>query len=41
MNRPCLKVRNPQDGGADIAGEWAAALAAGSIVFKDKGKNWS
>ncbi|XP_025083907.1 LOW QUALITY PROTEIN: uncharacterized protein LOC112557954 [Pomacea canaliculata] len=41
MNRPCLKVRNPQDGGADIAGEWAAALAAGSIVFKDKDSSYA
>ena len=36
MQRPCYKL-SPSKHGSDVAGEWAAALAAASIVFKDKG----
>ena len=36
MPRPCHKA-SPGNGSSDVAGEWAAALAAASIVFKDKG----
>jgi len=36
MPRPCTKV-SPSSPGSDIAGGTAAALAAGSIAFKDKG----
>lgn len=36
MTRPCMKVTTGE-GGEDIAGEWAAAMAVGYLVFKDKG----
>lgn len=36
MNRPCYKV-GPGRPAADLYGEWAASLAAGYLVFKDKG----
>jgi endoglucanase len=38
MARPC-KVINSNNRGSDIAAGTAAALAAGSIVFRDKGDN--
>ncbi|KAK3784996.1 hypothetical protein RRG08_037948 [Elysia crispata] len=38
MARPC-KVVSSGSKGSDIAGETAAALAAGAIAFKDKGDN--
>ena len=37
MARPSLKVTTSKPG-SDVAGETAAALAAGSIIFKDIGK---
>ena len=36
MNRPCYRI-GPGKPGSDVAGEWAAALAAAYLVFKDKG----
>ncbi|XP_025102664.1 uncharacterized protein LOC112569160 [Pomacea canaliculata] len=36
MPRPCYKV-SPKSPGADLAGEAAACLALGSIIFRDKG----
>eukprot|EP00916_Digyalum_oweni_P023271 GHVL01038651.1.p1 GENE.GHVL01038651.1~~GHVL01038651.1.p1 ORF type:complete len:507 (-),score=40.75 GHVL01038651.1:949-2469(-) len=36
MQRPCGKI-GPGKPGSDVAGESAAALAAGSLVFKEKG----
>lgn len=36
MGRPCFKV-GPGRPAADLYGEWAASLAAGYLVFKDKG----
>ncbi|KAK7094143.1 endoglucanase A-like [Littorina saxatilis] len=36
MARPCMKL-GPGKPGSDVAGEWAAALAAGYLVFKEKG----
>ncbi|XP_070208106.1 uncharacterized protein [Littorina saxatilis] len=35
-SRACLKV-SPRDPGSDVAGQTAAALAAGAVVFRDKG----
>lgn len=40
MNRPCMKISRGTPG-SDIAGETAAALAAGSILFKDKDPSYS
>lgn len=36
MSRPCYKV-GPGKPAAELYGEWAASLAAGYLVFKDKG----
>lgn len=36
MDRPCYKAGAGQ-GAGDIAAEWAACMAAGSILFKEKG----
>lgn len=36
MPRPCLKIGVNRDG-SDVAADYAAALAAGSIVFREKG----
>nr|KAG5695356.1 hypothetical protein BaRGS_006580 [Batillaria attramentaria] len=36
MPRPCIKIGFERPG-SDVAGETAAALAAGALVFKDKG----
>lgn len=38
MSRPCLKI-NPRTPGSDVAGQTAAALAAGAIVYLDRGDN--
>ncbi|GFR70523.1 endoglucanase [Elysia marginata] len=38
MSRPCKKI-STNNKGSDIAGATAAALAAGSVAFKDKGDN--
>ncbi|KAK7497993.1 hypothetical protein BaRGS_00010864 [Batillaria attramentaria] len=35
MNRPCMKV-NSGGTASDIAGDWAAAAAAGYLAFKDR-----
>ena len=37
MYRPAIKL-DASNGGSDIAGETAAALAAGYIVFQDIGR---
>ncbi|KAK7490901.1 hypothetical protein BaRGS_00017773 [Batillaria attramentaria] len=34
MDRPCMKI-GPGGKGSDVAGEWAAAMAAAYIFFKD------
>ena len=36
MDRPAFKITASKPG-SDIAGEYAAAMAIGSIVFKEKG----
>jgi hypothetical protein len=36
MDRPAFKITASRPG-SDVAAEYAAAMAAGSIVFKDKG----
>jgi hypothetical protein len=36
MGRPCYKV-GPGKPAAELYGEWAASLAAASLVFADKG----
>lgn len=39
MFRPTYAIgAGKPTGGADIMGESAAAMAAGSVIFKDKGK---
>ena len=38
MRRPSFFVGKGNSGGADVMGETAAALAAGSIVFKSSSK---
>lgn len=40
MYRPCMKI-NRGTHGSDIAGESAAAMAAGSVLFKDKDAGFS
>jgi len=40
MNRPAFKV-TPQKPGSDVAGETAAALAAGSLAFRDSDQKYS
>jgi hypothetical protein len=36
MDRPAFKITASKPG-SDVAAEYAAAMAVGSIVFKDKG----
>jgi hypothetical protein len=36
MDRPAFKITASKPG-SDVAGEYAAAMAIGSIVFKEKG----
>lgn len=36
IDRPAFKITASRPG-SDVAAEYAAAMAAGSIVFKDKG----
>ena len=36
MKRPCYKVTSGKPG-SDVAGEMAAAMAAGYVLFKDSG----